>query len=278
MDIIWEERNLTDHNRNSLKSDEKDNCGIIIGIKNDSMKKEQNDTTKISGIYKIINKINGMYYVGRTKCINDRWKRGHIYKLNKNIHENDYLQNAWNKYGYNTFEFVIVEVEPDLKKLVLIEQKYLDIAYTEQDKCYNLKFNANRGCVALSLYSRNKISESKKGIPLSYEHKRKVIAANVGRKRPINAIIITANKLKGRTHSIDTKIKMSKPKSITHKHNVSLARRNKQEYKFQNKITREIFNGTQYQFYTKYNLLATHVNRLVKNKIKSTSNWILFRE
>jgi predicted GIY-YIG superfamily endonuclease len=27
-----------------------------------------------SGIYKIINKINGKYYIGSSKSINDRWK------------------------------------------------------------------------------------------------------------------------------------------------------------------------------------------------------------
>ena len=67
---------------------------------------------KISGIYKIINKINGKYYVGSSVNIkdypNNRWSR-HIADLNANRHHNDYLQRAWNKYGQDAFEFIIIE-------------------------------------------------------------------------------------------------------------------------------------------------------------------------
>ena len=48
------------------------------------------------GIYKIINKVNGKYYVGSSLNINKRWSV-HKSALSKNKHHNDHLQNAWNK-------------------------------------------------------------------------------------------------------------------------------------------------------------------------------------
>ena len=53
---------------------------------------------KTSSIYKIINKINGKYYVGSTKNTKKRW-RNHKWNLNHKCHHNDYLQKAF-KIGY----------------------------------------------------------------------------------------------------------------------------------------------------------------------------------
>ncbi len=46
-------------------------------------------------------------------------------------------------------------------------------------------------------------------------------------------------------------------------------------YKFENKITNEIFEGTRYDFYTKYNLCRTCVNELIYGTLKKTKNWVL---
>lgn len=61
-----------------------------------------------SGIYKIVNKINGKYYLGSAKHIKNRWKR-HRYELRHNKHHSTHLQRAWNKYGESNFAFVIIE-------------------------------------------------------------------------------------------------------------------------------------------------------------------------
>lgn len=130
---------------------------------------------KISGIYKIINRITGKYYVGSSMNIMKyRWPR-HKSSLNNNNHKNDHLQNSWNKYGEQNFELKIVEELKNIDKqnLLIIEQKYLDIAKTEQDKCYNLKFVAGGGG-ELSEYSRNKISIIHKGKTTSDETKLKI--------------------------------------------------------------------------------------------------------
>ena len=59
-------------------------------------------------IYKITNIQNNKCYIGQTKNYEKRWKE-HKYLLNKNKHENIYLQYAWNKYGENNFIFEVIE-------------------------------------------------------------------------------------------------------------------------------------------------------------------------
>ena len=52
------------------------------------------------GVYKIVNTVNGKIYIGSSKNIDRRWNE-HIRVLELNAHNNQHLQNAWNKYGKN---------------------------------------------------------------------------------------------------------------------------------------------------------------------------------
>jgi len=97
----------------------------------------------MSGIYKIINKINGKYYVGSTNDF--KWREyQHKWALNQNKHTNPHLQNSWNKYGKDNFSFIIIESNIPKNELLMVEQKYLDISKNEQNKCYNKNFLADR--------------------------------------------------------------------------------------------------------------------------------------
>lgn len=60
-----------------------------------------------SGIYAIRNITTNQYYVGSSFNIKKRW-RDHRWHLNHNKHHNSYLQNAWNKYKPEAFEFIIL--------------------------------------------------------------------------------------------------------------------------------------------------------------------------
>lgn len=89
------------------------------------------------GIYGIINKINGKVYVGQTgeRFLRRYWH--HQWKLRDNSHDNIYLQNAWNKYGEDNFEYVILEVAEDLSLLDELEIKYIE-HYKKNNLSYNM--------------------------------------------------------------------------------------------------------------------------------------------
>jgi group I intron endonuclease len=100
---------------------------------------------KISGIYKIINKLNGKYYVGSSKNIFERWNI-HLRNLNNCKHHSDYLQRAWNKYKPDNFVFEIVELV-SYEKLKETEQNYLNKAFIceNAESTYNASQNSTGG-------------------------------------------------------------------------------------------------------------------------------------
>lgn len=77
------------------------------------------------GIYAIQNKNNKKMYVGSSIDVDHRIYE-HRLKLNKNEHDNPYLQNAWNKYGNDCFNFIILNEITDIKCLLDQEQQYID--------------------------------------------------------------------------------------------------------------------------------------------------------
>lgn len=77
----------------------------------------------ISGIYQIKNLVDGKIYVGSSSIIQKR-KTQHYLNLRKGTHPNQKLQNAWNKYGENNFEFSIVE-KCEIHDLLYREQFYI---------------------------------------------------------------------------------------------------------------------------------------------------------
>lgn len=90
------------------------------------------------GIYFIKNTVTGTIYVGQSININGRIK-SHIRNLRTNSHINTHLQNAWNLYGENCFEFGVFE-ECNRENLNDLESKYInDFGGVGSDKLYNVQ-------------------------------------------------------------------------------------------------------------------------------------------
>ena len=80
-----------------------------------------------TGIYKITNKLNGKFYIGSSKDIDQRWNE-HKLNLKSNRHINKKLQNAWNFYGEDNFLFEIIECTVCEQSVLFDrEQYYLDL-------------------------------------------------------------------------------------------------------------------------------------------------------
>lgn len=91
---------------------------------------------KICGVYKILNTINGKFYIGSSKDIESRWRQ-HKDALNQEKHGNPHLQCAWNKYKPHSFVFEIIEeCSPEVQ--FEREQYYLDTLSPFDDNGYNV--------------------------------------------------------------------------------------------------------------------------------------------
>lgn len=58
-----------------------------------------------SGIYEIVNTVNGKRYIGSAKKFKIRWSK-HVSALRLCKHHSRHLQAAWNKYGEAAFKFL----------------------------------------------------------------------------------------------------------------------------------------------------------------------------
>ena len=94
------------------------------------------------GIYKIVNKQNNKYYIGSSSNVEKRWYV-HKTRLKNNNHPNKYLQAAWNKYGEESFLFVIEKCNISEDTLLAEEQKFLNTC--NKELVYNLTFEALGG-------------------------------------------------------------------------------------------------------------------------------------
>lgn len=77
-----------------------------------------------SGIYRIVCKVTGQFYVGSAVDLLKR-ARGHWSLLRRGKHKNKYLQRAWNRHRAINFEFEVAElVKPS--RLLAAEQSWLN--------------------------------------------------------------------------------------------------------------------------------------------------------
>jgi len=134
-----------------------------------------------SGIYKIINLINGKLYVGSAKNLYER-KQQHYYNLNNKKHCNIYLQNSWNKHNEKNFLFETIEYIEDETLLIEREQYWMDL-YNVIDKNigYNIQPTAGSNLGNKQTEeTKNKIRNAHYGLKPSLETKEKQSKAKKG--------------------------------------------------------------------------------------------------
>lgn len=90
----------------------------------------------VCGIYQIKNLINDKVYVGKSTKTNVRWS-AHKYLLKLNQHYNKQLQEDWNQYGSENFEFSILEL-CDCDNLKAREKYWIDFFESYSSKGYNI--------------------------------------------------------------------------------------------------------------------------------------------
>jgi len=194
-------------------------------------------------IYEIKNKENGKVYIGYTKDPKRRW-RSHVYLLRKNIHHCQHLQNAWNLYGKDSFEFIIIELD---KYDTISEASSEEAAIIEKYRQEDLIYNTNKGGTGFhgvpwnkgktGIYSEETIEKIKKarakqdmsvqieamkaanigklsklkGVPLKPAHSKKIkesLSTLEVRERMRESHKGKVSNMKGKKHSEESKEKM----------------------------------------------------------------------
>ena len=184
-----------------------------------------------SGIYKIVNQINGKEYYGSTNDFNRRCYR-HFNMLTNNKHDNKHLQASVDKHGIDNFLFMIVEYIEDEAKLLDIEQNYLDVFWDNSKNCYNICPVAGSTLgYKHTDESKANMSKAQAGRKLSDEHIANMSKALTGKKRKPFTEEHKANISKKR-QSDEAKANISKKmtgrkKSDEHKANISKANKGK---------------------------------------------------
>lgn len=162
--------------------------------------------TNEAGIYMIKNIVNRKCYIGSASILRKR-RDLHFFQLNKNIHPNTHLQNAWNKYSANCFEFIVLQILDKKKEvLISIEQKWID--------WYNPEYNLCR--IAGSQLGIKRSQETKLKMKHNRKHneetKLKISLANKGRK--LSEITKEKHKIRMQGNSHTKGMKFSKEHSI----------------------------------------------------------------
>lgn len=172
-----------------------------------------NSILHVSGVYKITCKVNGKFYIGSSNNIHHRWIV-HRCELNTHKHKNKHFQNAWNKYGKDSFQIEVLEiVEQD--KLIEREQYYLDTMKPFGDVGYNLGLKANAGLFGRQLSDETKarMSASKKGIPMPEYQRIALSKILTGRKLSVAHVDKIRVALSKRIITEETRAKLSRSKA-----------------------------------------------------------------
>ena len=99
------------------------------------------DENEITGVYIIESLNNKRVYIGATRCFPERWGQ-HVKQLIKRDHHNRELQEDFNKYGLNNFNFEILEC-CDPVYIFELEKEYIKEYKLQGYSLYNVMEHSN---------------------------------------------------------------------------------------------------------------------------------------
>jgi group I intron endonuclease len=171
---------------------------LVVMLRYKYLRRKENFMEIISGIYIIRNLLNNKVYIGSSIGIKGRIQK-HKSQLRGNYHSNRYLQNAWNKYGEDSFVFEIVEEvngvdREDLMSKCLVREQW----WLNQYKPY-IKKNG---------YNQSRTSNGNSNAHISEETRLKLSKAHKGRKHSDEIRKRMSEGSKGRLHTEETKQKI----------------------------------------------------------------------
>lgn len=222
----------------------------------------------ISCVYKIINLVDGKFYIGSAMNFDNRI-RTHLRELRNNIHINTHLQNAYNKYGKDSFIFHILEIcTPD--RLFEIEQYYLD--------ALNPHYNVSKSSYCPmkgrkhSQETLDKFKEREpwnKGIPRTDEEKFKMSET----RKLMYSKMTKQEKLDIAAHLLEYSGKAFLGKHHTEENKKNLRELRKSKKRIICINTGEIFEA-QIDIQRKYGLRQGHISEVLNGKRKSVKGFI----
>jgi len=163
-----------------------------------------------SGIYEIVNLIDGKRYVGSAKNFRTRW-RSHRAMLRQDRHHSPHLQRAWRRDGADAFEFRVLRLCP-ADELIPNEQAAIDDLrpaynvcptagsslgrrFSDETKAKIAAKAAGRKCPPRTAEHRANIGAGQRGKPKAAEH---MAALQAGRR----ARVVTAEENERRSASL----------------------------------------------------------------------------
>lgn len=141
---------------------------------------------KVSGIYALINKVNGKVYVGQSVDIAQRFA-DHKYKINRNYH----ISNAIKKYGWNNFYKIVLEYI----NVSELQNEEIKSTLTKREDFW-INYIGEIGYIK---YNKRSAADSNLGLKMSLETRQKISKAHMGNSYA-----------KGYKHSAETRARVSK--------------------------------------------------------------------
>lgn len=173
-----------------------------------------------SGIYAITHRDSGRMYIGSAANIRARMQK-HLWHLVRNSHHSSRLQNAFNKYGAESFDRDVVEYVDDPARLIEREQTWIDFFMP----FYNIERTAGSSLgVRRTDEYKARMSQIKRGSKMTESAKAAISAYMKGRKKPEGMGAKVSAARKGMVFSAETRARMSASAKLRHREKDSRGR------------------------------------------------------